>query len=240
MLQDYPLDATNSATMAEPPDPGRLLTALTTEHFTLQGARAATTSEGAARTSLFLGSVTSALVALGFLATVSGGDSALFRTFALTALPTLCFLGLVTYIRLVELGTEDVLYGRAINRIRAHYLRIAGDDARLFMMKAHDDALGVLTNMGLRVTPTQLYLTNSFAIGVVTAVLVGSVVALAVGVISGAPLGVDVAAGAAAAMASIYGLMAFTRGHYGRVPSLDEPMFPSPAEPAGASRSSPQ
>jgi hypothetical protein len=35
--------------MADPPDPARLLTALTTEHFTLQGARAATTSESAAR-----------------------------------------------------------------------------------------------------------------------------------------------------------------------------------------------
>jgi hypothetical protein len=220
--------------MAEAPDPGRLLTALTTEHFTLQGARAATTSEGAARSSLFLGSVSSALVALGFLASVSGGDSALFRTFALTALPTLCFLGLVTYVRLVELGTEDVLYGRAINRIRSHYLQIAGDDARLFMLKANDDALGVLTNMGLRVTPVQLYLTNSFAIAIVTAVLAGSTIALAVGVVTGAPLGADVAAGALAAIGAVAALMRFSRTHYGRAPFLDEPLFPSASVPASA------
>ena len=217
--------------MAEAPDPGRLLSALTTEHFTLQGARAATTGEGAARSSLFLGSVSSALVALGFLASVSGGDSALFRTFALTALPTLCFLGLVTYIRLVELGTEDVLYGRAINRIRSHYLQIAGDDARLFMLRANDDALGVLTNMGLRVTPVQLYLTNSFAIAIVTAVLAGSTIALAIGVVSGAPLGVDVAAGAVGAIGAVMGLMHFSRTHYGRAPVLDDPLFPSTGEP---------
>jgi hypothetical protein len=217
--------------MADAPDPGRLLTALTTEHFTLQGARAATTSEGAARSSLFLGSVSSALVALGFLASVSGGDSALFRTFALTALPTLCFLGLVTYIRLVELGTEDVLYGRAINRIRSHYLQLAGDDARLFMLRANDDALGVLTNMGLRVTPVQLYLTNSFAIAIVTAVLAGSMIALAIGVVSGAPLGVDVAAGAVAAIGAVMGLMHFSRTHYGQAPFLDDPLFPSTGEP---------
>src|SRR5262245_24522456 len=103
--------------MPDTPDPGRLLTALTTEHFTLQGARAATTGESAARSSLFLGSVTSALVALGFIASVTGGDSSLFRTFALVVLPTLAFLGVVTFVRLVELGTEDMLYGRAINRI---------------------------------------------------------------------------------------------------------------------------
>lgn len=213
--------------MADPPDPGRLLTALTTEHFTLQGARAATTSESAARSSLFLGSVSSALVALGFLASVSGGDSALFRTFALTALPTLCFLGVVTYVRLVELGTEDILYGRAINRIRNHYLELAGPEARLFMMRANDDALGVLTNMGLRASPLQLYLTNSFAIGVVTAVLGGSAVALAIGALTGAPLGVDVPAGAVVAVATLPALMRYSRRHYGMAPKLDDPLYPT-------------
>jgi hypothetical protein len=216
--------------VADPPDPGRLLTALTTEHFTLQGARAATTSESAARSSLFLGSVSSALVALGFLASVSGGDSALFRTFALTALPTLCFLGITTFIRLVELGTEDILYGRAINRIRNHYLELAGPQARLFMMRAHDDAVGVLTNMGLRAGPLQLYLTNSFAIGIVTAVLGGSAVALAVGAITGAPLGVDIAVGAVVAIATLPALMGYSRRHYGMAPSLDDPLYPSPGE----------
>jgi hypothetical protein len=212
--------------MAEP-DPGRLLTALTTEHFTLQGARSATTGESAARSSLFLGSVSSALVALGFLASVSGGESALFRTFALTVLPTLSFLGLVTFVRLVELGTEDMLYGRAINRIRNHYLELAGDKSTMFMLRGHDDAVGVMENMGLRVSPLQLYLTNSFAIAVVTAVLAGSTLALAIGVATGPPLSVDVAAGAAAALATIAVLMRFTRRTYGMSPTLGDPMYPS-------------
>jgi hypothetical protein len=213
--------------MAEPPDPGRLLTALTTEHFTLQGARAATTSESAARSSLFLGSVTSALVALGFLGSVAGGDSALFRTFALTVLPTLCFLGFATFVRLVELGTEDLLYGRAINRIRNHYLELAGEQASMFMLGANDDARGVLQNMGIRPRPIQLYLTNAFAIAVVTAVLGGSVVALALGVATGAPLGVDVAVGGLAAIAGAASLLRWTRRSYGMAPELGEPMFPS-------------
>jgi hypothetical protein len=206
-------------------DPARLLTALTTEHFTLAGQRAATTSESAGRSSLFLGSVTSTLVALGFIASVSGGDSALFRTFALTVLPTLCFLGVVTFVRLVELGTEDFLYGRAINRIRHHYLELAGEEARLFMMSAHDDAVGVLANMGLRPGRYQLYLTNSFAIAVVTGVLAGATFALAVGVATGAPLGIAVACGALAAAAALAGLIRFLRRHYGGV--LDAPLFPS-------------
>jgi hypothetical protein len=214
--------------MAEAPDPGRLLTALTTEHFTLQGSRAATTSEGATRSSLFLGSVSSALVALGFIAGIAGGSSALFRTFALTVLPTLCFLGVITFIRLVELGTEDQLYGRAINRIRHHYLELAGDEERLFMMGAHDDPRGVLRNMGLRQWRFQLYLTNSFAIAVVTAVLAGSLVALAVGVATGAPLGVSIVLGAAGAVATVAGLARLMRRLYGLAPDLGDPLFPSP------------
>jgi hypothetical protein len=213
--------------MAEPPDPGRLLTALTTEHFTLQGARAATTSESAARSSLFLGSMSSALIAIGFLGSVVGGDSALFRIFALTVLPTLCFLGVTTFVRLVELGTEDLLYGRAINRIRNHYLELAGEQAALFMMAANDDARGVLRNMGIRPRPIQLYLTNAFAIAVVTSVLGGSVVALALGIATGAPLGVDVAVGALAAVVGAAALMRWTKRSYGMAPELGEPMFPS-------------
>jgi hypothetical protein len=210
-----------------PPDPGRLLTALTTEHFTLAGARGATTSESAARSSLFLGSVSSALVALGFIASVSGGSSALFRMFALTVLPTLCFLGLVTFARLLELGTEDFLYGRAINRIRSHYLELAGEDARLFMLRAHDDAYGVLENMGLRPGGYQLFLTNAFAIGVVTAVLAGATLGLAIGVATGVPLGVDIVVGALAAAATIVGLLRFMNHRYGTAPTLDDPLFPT-------------
>jgi hypothetical protein len=41
------------------------VTVLTTEHFTLQGARAATISESTGRATMFLSSVSGGLVALG-------------------------------------------------------------------------------------------------------------------------------------------------------------------------------
>ena len=53
--------------MAEP-DRQALLTMLTTEHFTLQGSRATTVSESSSRAALYMGSVSSTLIALGFLA----------------------------------------------------------------------------------------------------------------------------------------------------------------------------
>jgi hypothetical protein len=105
-----------------------LLTVLTTEHFTLQGARASTVSESSARAALFVGAVTSTLVALGFIAQASELGSA-FDTFVLVVLPTLYVLGLFTFVRLVTSSTEDLLYGRAINRIRNYYEQVAGDEA---------------------------------------------------------------------------------------------------------------
>ena len=119
--------------MADSPDRGELLTALTTEHFTLQGARSQTMSESSSRAALFIGAVSSTLVALGFLGQLSpGGDT--FNTFALTVLPTLYLLGVFTFVRLVECGAEDFRYGLAINRIRGYYKQLAGDQADVFLL----------------------------------------------------------------------------------------------------------
>src|SRR5215211_3634248 len=112
--------------MADTGDRAALHPILTTEHFTLQGARSQTVSESAARSSLYLGSVSSTLIALGFVSQISQGGDA-FQLFALAALPTLFFLGLFTFVRLVESSVEDIFYGRAINRIRHYYFELAGE-----------------------------------------------------------------------------------------------------------------
>jgi uncharacterized membrane protein len=94
--------------MLEGVDRAELLTALTTEHFTLQGARSQTVSESASRATLYVMAVSSTLVGLGFIGQVSEvGD--VFDIFALTVLPTLYVLGLFTFVRLVESSVEDVL-----------------------------------------------------------------------------------------------------------------------------------
>jgi hypothetical protein len=132
--------------VADVPDRHELLTALTTEHFTLQGARAQTMSESSSRAALYIGSVSSTLVALGFLGQISqAGD--IFNTFALVVLPTLYLLGVFTFVRLVECSAEDFRYALAINRIRNYYQQLAGEQARLFLLSGHDDATGVFGNM---------------------------------------------------------------------------------------------
>ena len=211
--------------MAEP-DRQALLTMLTTEHFTLQGSRATTVSESSSRAALYMGSVSSTLIALGFLAQVSQlGDA--FDVFALVVLPTLFALGVFTFVRTVESSVEDVLYGRAINRIRAYYLEMAGPEARWFVMKGHDDALGVLANMGLRPSRWQLYFTVSTMVATVNSVVGGSAVAIFVGRVFDSSLGVAVAAGVVAAALSFAAFRRWDRILHQRSGGYDEVLFPS-------------
>ena len=187
--------------MADQLDRQALLAALTTEHFGLAGARAQTVSESSARAALYISAVSSTLVALGFIGQISQvGDT--FNVFALTALPTLYVLGLFTFTRLVQSTVEDIFYGRAINRIRHYYLEVAGEQAKLFMLSAHDDAPGVLSNMALRPSPWQSFFTAASMVATINSVVGGAAVAIAVGAIFGAPLGVASALGGVAAIAS--------------------------------------
>jgi hypothetical protein len=207
------------------PDEGQVLTALTTEHFGLAGARSQAASESASRSALYLGSASSTLIGLGLTAQVSKGGE-VFNVFALVALPTLFVLGMFTFVRLVELGIEDFLLGRAINRIRHYYLERADESTRYFMLSGNDDAAGVMANMGLEQSPWQLYFTTAMAIAVVNAVVGGAAVALAVGLAFGTSLGVAVAAGAVAALVALALALRYQGGQRGkgtRHPSL----FPS-------------
>lgn len=210
--------------MASETDP-QVLTTLTTEHFTLQGARSQTVSESTGRAALYLGAVSSALIALGFVAQASGGRD-LFRVFTLVVLPTLYALGLFTFVRLVELSVEDIFYGRAINRIRHYYVERAGEDARYFMLSANDDALGVLRNMGIRASRWQLYFTISAAVAVVNSVVGGTAVAFAVDVALDPRLWASVLAGAVVAVASFALHLHVDRGRHQRGAGV-ESLFPT-------------
>jgi hypothetical protein len=213
------------------PDSQQLLTALTTEHFTLQGARSQTMSESSARASIYVFSVSSALVALGFIGQISAvGD--IFNVFALTVLPTLYLLGVVTFVRLVECGAEDFRYGLAINRIRHYYKEVAGDRANLFLLSGHDDGEGVFANMGVPVEGRKPYFAFSSAILVIDSVVGGAAVAIALGAVVDASLGVAAAAGAVAAIASVVGWIGYADRLLEASAAQTEVLFPSPSASA--------
>ncbi|HVF12222.1 MAG TPA: hypothetical protein VNA87_03965, partial [Actinomycetota bacterium] len=82
---------------------------LTTEHFTLQTARSATIAESNGRASIFLGAVSSGVVALALVAQVSRVGTAFF-SFAAVLLPVLFFLGVTTVSRLTTSAMEYWIY----------------------------------------------------------------------------------------------------------------------------------
>ena len=209
------------------PDADQLLTALTTEHFTLQGARSQTMSESAARASLYVFSVSSTLVALGFIVQVTETRD-VFHTFALVVLPTLYVLGGVTFVRLVECGAEDFRYGVAINRIRHYYTEVAGERADLFLLSGHDDGRGVFANMGLSDERRNPMFAFSSAIAVINSVVGGGAVAIALGALAGAPLGVAAAIGGIAALASVAFWLRFAARLLAAGAAAAPPLFPTP------------
>lgn len=210
------------------PDPQQLLTALSTEHFTLQGARSQTMSESSARASVYVVSVSSALVALGFIGQLSEvGD--VFDVFALTVLPTLYLLGAVTFVRLVECAAEDFRYGLAINRIRHYYEEVARDRANLFLLSVHDDAAGVNFNMGLPPEGRKPFFAFASVIMVIDSVVAGTAVAVALGAFTDASLGVAATAGAVAAIASGVGWLRYADRLFNASAAQTEPLFPSPS-----------
>jgi hypothetical protein len=205
----------------------RTLTTLTTEHFTLQGARAATISESTARANIFVFALSSTLVALGFIGQVTElGDE--FRIFALVVLPTLYALGVFTFVRLVESSIEDLYYGRAVNRIRSYYRRELGEDARYLLLTGHDDVRGVLSNMGLpEPSRWQLYFTLATMIAMLDAVVGGSAVAFVAGAI-GVPTWLAVVLAAVTASLSAIVMVRWQARVHAAANSTTETLFPSP------------
>src|SRR5262249_9167706 len=146
------------------------VTFVTTEHFTLQGARAATTAESTGRATMFLGSVSAGPVALRPVAPTPHIRTALF-CFWLTLLATPVFVGFVTFQRVLQSGIEDQGYAERIARLRAYYFDCAPE---LVPYLASVPPPQRLVIRGLRAGYWQAFRTVAGMVGVVTAVLAGS------------------------------------------------------------------
>src|SRR3954453_24157209 len=103
---------------------GTAATFATTEHFNLQTARALTVSEANGRASIYLAALSGNLIALAFVGQMSRLDAA-FYAFALILLPVLAFVGVVTFLRLVQCSIEDFAFARRIALLRSFYLRLS-------------------------------------------------------------------------------------------------------------------
>jgi hypothetical protein len=206
------------------------LTIMTTEHYNLQSGRAMTISDANGRASLFLGTVSTSLVALAFVGQIShsgAGMGQAFYVFALVLLPSLLFLGLVTFERVLQSGTEDIIYARGINRIRHLYQEHAPEMRPYFVLSAHDDEAGVKGNMAMRPGWVQTFLSTAGMIAVINGILAGAVVGMLLAAVFGLPLGATVGAGAAAFLAAVALQQRYQWNEWGRSSLAFTARFPS-------------
>ncbi len=179
----------------------QLIAIMTTEHYNLQTGRSMTISEANGRSSLFVGAVSSGLVALALVGQISHLGTAFF-VFSLVVIPTLFLMGLITFERVLQSGTADIIYARGINRIRHLYLEYAPQMQPYFILSTHDDAGETLHHESMSISWLQIFLTMAGMIAMINSVLVGSFVGVLL-VLFILPLWVCTIAGVVAFLASV-------------------------------------
>ncbi|MFN2525860.1 MAG: hypothetical protein ABR505_06305 [Actinomycetota bacterium] len=155
---------------------------LATEHWSLLATRSMIWNEAFSRVTVFLTVLSAAIVALALVANMGGfGDA--FAWFALGLAPLVLFLGITTYLRLVEINLEEFLYVMAMNRLRHAYVDMAPEVKRYLTAGWHDDARGVFKTLVLArasvTTPfAHFFVTTPTIVAVVNAAVGGGLVGL--------------------------------------------------------------
>jgi hypothetical protein len=145
----------------------------------LIAARGLAWNENFTRISMYLSTLSFAVVSLGLIAGVDK-FSDVFFVFALVILPVVVFIGLTTFLRMGAANYHDALAVIGMNLIRGDSLENAPDLEPYFVMGVHDDAQGVGITMAvppdtsplvhlIAGTPTLVMVLNSVVAGVIAA-----------------------------------------------------------------------
>ena len=172
---------------ADVPDAVRMQV-LATEHWSLLATRSITYGAVFSRTAIFLTVVSAAVVALALVAQATDfGDR--FYVFALLILPVTLFIGVATYIRIVDARLEDYWLVYGMNRLRHAYLEIAPDLEPYFITGHHDDPQGVTETYGPHTEMRfyRLIASTSMLVGVIDAALAGIIAGLVAAAVGGGP-----------------------------------------------------
>lgn len=175
-------------------DRAALLTALTTEHFVLQGASTATIGESGARSTLYASALSSALGAIGF----ASAHPAVLVVFVATVLPVVFLLGVFTTARLVDTTVENVGYQRRIEAIRAYSRTLHADAARYLPAGSLEEIRRTRTDRRSGVLRT-----IGTSVIVVNGAVAGATVDLLLLLAAHAPVGAALAAGVVAGLLAL-------------------------------------
>lgn len=183
------------------------MSALVTEHFVQQSAASATISESSSRASLYLLSVSSSLVALGF-ATQS---KEAFPYFAAGILPAIFILGIFSFVRVTDTSMANLNALRAIVRIRRFYTGLVPEAARFFGDHGSDgDTTTALNFLGITRSWVNALFSMASTLAAINSLVAGvGVVILLVSLFGLGSLGYAVALGAALVIALMFVAIAY-------------------------------
>lgn len=157
---------TGSREERSPAQESALMSALVTEHFVLQSAASATISESGSRASIYLGALSSGLVAIGF----STASPAILSVLISTVLPTIFVLGCFTVVRLIDTSIANIVALQRIEAIRQHYLTISPTASQFF----GTSQTRAPTSLGVTYGAGSALFTTASMIAVVNAVVGGA------------------------------------------------------------------
>jgi hypothetical protein len=186
--------------------------AVATEHFVTQAARAAIVGEMTGRAMIYMGAVSSALIAFGFLA-----PTADLAPFVAGVVPALLLFGELTFAALLRNSVENVVLLRHMQDIRSFYRALAPDDHNVFDPPHADPAfVAAVGTIGLRHAPAQALFTGASMIAAVNAMIAGVGAALILWDV-GATLAAAIAVGVLVAL-GLFGLhVAYQQRRLGRL-----------------------
>lgn len=220
-------------------DRARAVEVVRGEYAVLLSALTSSWSVSMSRTSVFLGVLSAAGVALGFAAQ-GGGFGPTFYGFALVILPVTLFLGLATFVKQVQIGREAVIYIIGMNRIRHFLAESVPGTSAYFVLSVHDDEMSLYRNIGAGMERRPPRLRLAFAL-----VQTQGVVAVVCGVVAGATGGLAATWATLAApwpwvlagilfLGTTGGLLAYWQASIAELQAAIRPMHPTPPEAVDA------
>jgi len=224
---------------AEDGNDRELVEFLLAEQSALQAALSGTISESGSRMSSFFAAVSGSVVAIAFVAQLSAFTETV-RIFALVLLPTLLFLGLVTFERLLQMFMLETLCHRGMNRIRHFFLERNPSASTWLSLSTHDDLTGVSRSGGSHrlkpgADPKQILISAPGTVAVIDGIVLGVIAAL-VATALGAGLFGAAAAGIVAALVLVVLLLVHELRAFASAQKLDPIRFHSPETGVAAPR----
>jgi hypothetical protein len=179
---------------------------LSTEHWSLLATRSMSWNEAFSRTGTFLSTLSAGTVALALAGPAMSFGGA-FPLFALIVLSVTLFLGIATFVRLVQVNNEDLYWVTGMNLIRAEYARLSPGIEKSFVSGHTLDTEGIARTFGAfnvtsNISPFHMLVTTPAIVAVISSAI-GGIIAGMLAIQFGHDVTIAIVAGAIVFIASV-------------------------------------